>query len=322
MTGPTSTLMRNRGRREFLAGCCCVAAAGLGMPGRRTSAQGDGADPVLTFLDDGLAQITGAGGNIVVLDGPGGLLLVDTGERSRSGAVRSLLNEHFPGKAVDTIINTHWHLGHTGGNEEFGDEAREIIAHENTRLWMSTTFYVEWQDERYFPRPAAAVPNTTFFSSDPQPLELEFGGQRIVYALLEQAHTDGDIYVWLPQRNVIVAGGTVTAGRYPVMDYITGGWIGGLTEATEFLIDLADSDTRIVPAAGAPVGRAELEDQNAMLMTVRERIEAIALEGRGIDDMIAARITAEFDARYGDPEQFITNAYHGLWWNRMRGIVA
>lgn len=317
-----STTRQNRleGRRKFLAACCSLAAAGLGGAAHRAAAQDGTAGPALSLLDDGLALITGAGGNIVVLEGAQRLLLVDTGDSAHADAVRDLLSRHFPGKTVDTIVNTHWHPGHTGGNEFFG--AAAIVAHENTRLWMSTTFYVDWQDKRYFPRPAAAVPNQTFFSSDPQPLELDFDGQRVVYAELPQAHTDGDIYVHLPQRNVIVAGGTVTSGCYPVMDYITGGWIGGLTDATERLIALADARTRIVPAAGGIVDRAGLEAQHAMLTTVRERIEAIALEGRGIDDMIDARITAEFDGRYGDPELFIANAYHGLWWNRMRGIVA
>ena len=187
---------------------------------------------------------------------------------------------------------------------------------------MSTTFYVEWEDRRYFPRSPAALPNSTFFSSDPQPIEIEFGGERIVYAHLEPAHTDGDLYVHLPERNVIVAGGAVSRGRYPVIDYITGGWIGGLADATQTLSSLAREGTRIVPDMGLPVGVTELEAQHTMLTTVRERIEAIALEGRGIDDMIAARITAEFDEHYGDPELFIKNAYHGLWWNRLRGIVA
>lgn len=323
MPSPVANRVAHHGRREFLAGCCSIAAVGFGGFTRGAAAQGSVPTPALTHLDDGLALITGAAGNVVVLAGSDGLLLVDTGGPAHTEAVRALLADEFPGKPVDTIINTHWHLGHTGGNDVLGPGAGTIIAHENTRLWMSTKFYVEWQDERYAPRAPGAVPKTTFFSSDRQPIELDFGGERVVYAELKQAHTDGDIYVHLPERNVLVAGGTVTVGRYPVLDYVTGGWIGGLTDATATLIELANAGARIVPAAGMPVGREALEAQHAMLTTVRERMEAIALEGRGIDDMLEARITEEFDARYGDPARFITNTYHGLWWgNRLRGIVA
>ena len=322
MNGPRTCRKPFRSRREFLAACGGVAGVGLcGLP-RFVRGQDAAAAAELEFLDDGLALITGAGGNIVVLDSTEELLLIDTGSPAHSDAVRDLLDEHFPARPVRKVFNTHWHLEHSGGNEALGADADAIIAHENTRLWMSTTFYVEWEDRRYFPRQRSGLPNTTFFASDPQPLEIDFGGQRIVYAQLPQAHTDGDIYVHLPQRNVLIAGGVISQGRYPIIDYITGGWIGGLAEATRTLIGLADERTRIVPATGAPVTVAELQDQVTMLETVRERIEAIALQGLGVDDMIEARITAEFDARYGDPELFIRNAYQGMWWNRLRGIVA
>lgn len=323
MPSPIATRSVRRSRRDFLAASLTAAAVGLAGGARRGAAQDAAEAPALVHLDDGLAQITGAGGNVVVLAGAAGLVLVDTGGPGHTAAVRALLAAHFPGKPVETIVNTHWHLRHTGGNDELGAAASRIVAHENTRLWMSTKFYVEWQDRRYAPRAPAAIPNATFFSSDPQPRTLDVGGERVVYAHLKQAHTDGDIYVHLPERNVVVAGGMVTAGRYPVVDYVTGGWIGGLADATQALIDLGDADTRVIPAAGGPLGRAELETQHRMLTTVRERMEAIALEGRGIDDMLEARITEEFDALYGDPERFVTNAYHGLWWgNRLRGIVA
>ena len=308
-------------RRGFLAGCC-GAAAGLCAAARLAGAQNSGSDPELTSLGEGLALITGAGGNIVVLENSAGLLLIDTGQAAMAQAVRALLDEHFPGRAVATIFNTHWHTDHTGGNEALGSQAGAIIAHENTRLWMSTTFSVDWEDKRYVPRPAAAVPTETFFSSDPQPRELRFGDERIMYGQLRQAHTDGDIYVHLPERNVVVAGGTVSVGRYPVIDYITGGWIGGMAEAAQVLMSLSDQGTQIIPDAGMPVGRGDVQAQHAMLVTVRERIEAIALQGLGIDDMLAAGITEEFDSRYGDPELFVTNAYQSMWWNRLRGIVA
>jgi glyoxylase-like metal-dependent hydrolase (beta-lactamase superfamily II) len=222
------------------------------------------------------------------------------------------------------LFNTHWHVDHTGGNEALvGGRLATIIAHENTRLWMSTEFDVEWEDKHYERRPRESWPNKTFFTSDKQPLQVDFGNEAVVYGHLLEAHTDGDIYILFPDRNVIVAGGAVTAGRYPVLDYITGGWIGGMAEATNKLLGMMDAETLVVPDIGPPQRRADLEAQVKMLSTVRERIEAIALEGRGLEDMIAAEITKEFDERYGkDSEQFIVNAYEGMWWNRLRGIVA
>jgi len=167
------------------------------------------------------------------------------------------------------------------------------------------------------------LPNKTFFSSDPQPLFVDVGKTRVEYGHLSEAHTDGDIYVRFPEYNVIVAGGVVTAARYPMLDYITGGWIGGLADATKKLLAMCDANTLVVPDAGPVQRRADLEAQKEMLETVRQRIEAIALQGRGVQDMITEGVTKEFDARYaGDSKLFISNAYEGLWWSRLRGIVA
>ena len=274
-------------------------------------------------LGDGLVQVSGAGGNVVVLEGRDGLVLVDSGSAEQAERLGSLIADRFSGAPVSVLFNTHWHLDHTGGNEHLVAPGTTIVAHEHTRLWMTTKFYVEWEDRYYTPRAPTAVPTETFFSSDPQPLELELSGETIVYGQLTEAHTDGDIYVFLPERNVIVAGGAVTIGTYPIPDYVTGGWIGGLYDATEKLLALADSSTRIVPAQGPVLARSDLEQQSRMLSTIRARIEEMALTGKGIDEMIEAQITEEFDARFGNNGAlFVSNVYEGLWWNRMRGIVA
>ena len=317
--------MKNKGRRLFLrmlghAGAALAAAGAV----RAANAQTSDHPLAAAELRDGLLRIGGAGGNIVALPSTDGLVMVDSGRPEQARQLKDLLAARFGDAPVGALFNTHWHLEHTGGNEAVAAAGTRVISHENTRLWMSTKVYVEWEDRRYLPRAAGALPNDTFFSSDPQPIELEIGGERIVYGHLRDAHTDGDIYVSFPQRNVIAAGGTATAGRYPVPDYITGGWIGGLIDATRTLIDMSDASTLIVPAWGPVLGRGDLEAQHEMLSTVRERIEAMALVGKGIDEMIAARVTAEFDERFGDDaELFVSNAYRGLWWGgRMRGIVA
>jgi glyoxylase-like metal-dependent hydrolase (beta-lactamase superfamily II) len=188
---------------------------------------------------------------------------------------------------------------------------------------MSTKFYSDWEERYYERRAPAARPNRTFFTSDRQPLRLDFGGEEVSYGHLLEAHTDGDIYVRFPQHNVIVAGGAVTAQGYPVLDFITGGWIGGMVDALTKLLAMSDEETLVVPDVGPVQRRSDLEAQRTMLTTVRERIEAIALQGRGIEDMLAERITKDFDGRYGeDSTQFIVNAYESMWWSRLRGIVA
>ncbi len=317
----------NRLRRQFLRqlGGAGIALASGTLPVPLARAQNARAPGLaMTDLGGDLSIVAGAGGNVVVHSGREGLLLVDSGAPASAASLKAFLAERFGGAAVGVLVNTHWHLGHTGGNDTLvGDRSIPIIAHENTRLWMSTKFYVDWEDRHYERRAPAARPNQTFFTSDRQPLTLDFGGEEVAYGHLLEAHTDGDLYVRFLEHNVVVAGGAVTAERYPVLDFSTGGWIGGMADATSKLLAMTDAATLIVPDVGPVQRRSDLEAQLTMLTTVRERIEAIALQGRGVEDMIAERITKDFDERYGeDSAQFIANAYEGMWWSRLRGIVA
>lgn len=273
-------------------------------------------------LTDNLAQITGAGGNVVVLATPDGLALVDSGAPGQADALMGFLDGVFGDAPIEALFNTHWHLPHTGANALIGERGAKIFAHENTRLWMSTEYYVDWEDKTYEPRPHAALPTETFYSSDPQPIHHELGGQRIEYGHLAQAHTDGDIYVRFLDENVIVAGGVVGAGAYPLPDSATGGWIGGLEAATRRLADLSDASTRIVPGTGPVQTRADLEAQLEMLSTVHQRVNALMIEGKSAAEMVAEGVTEEFDGAWGDPRQFISNVYDSMWWGgRVRGAI-
>jgi hypothetical protein len=107
----------------------------------------------------------------------------------------------------------------------------------------------------------------------------------------------------------------VTFGAYPVIDYATGGWIGGLVDATRKLLEITSADTLIVPENGPAQPRTHLAAQLEMLTVVRERIENLMRKGRSIAEMLEAGVTAEFDATWGsNRERFVANIYNGLWW--------
>jgi cyclase len=307
---------RKNSRRQFLTAAAGTAAgvalwrAGLDAAFAQPAADGI----AVNRLGERMAVVTGAGGNVVVLDAPGGLVLVDSGAAEHAERFLGVVRDEFGSDAIAALFNTHWHLDHTGGNDLIGARAGRIIANENTRLWMSTEFHVRWQDRTYTPRAPSAQPNDTFYFSDPQPVAVDFGGVPVEYAHLPEAHTDGDIYVWFPQDDVLVAGDAVAVGVYPVPDYTTGGWVGGLVDATERLLEIAGPATRIVPGKGPVVGRAHLEAQLEMLRTVRQRMETSMRRGRSAQELLVDGVTAEFDQDWGDPERFVTNLYHGLWW--------
>ncbi len=281
---------------------------------RRAAAQSAPALGEVELRDD-LSLVTGLPTNVVVLRTAGSAALVDSGPPSHGAELAKLVGGRLGFLSVELLFNTHWHLAHTGGNEALRSGDTTIIAHELTRLWMSTEYYVDWEDMTYEPRESAALPTRTFYATDPQPIVAEIGDEEIEYGHLPEAHTDGDIYVWLKNRNVLCAGGVVTHGSYPVIDYATGGWIGGLVDATKKLLALTNADTLIVPASGPAQPRSHLERQLQMLTVVRERIENLMRKGRSIREMLDAEVTKEFDAAWGDNrERFVANIYNGLWW--------
>jgi len=305
-------------RRELLcaAGVAVGAAAVQIAPRRLLAATGELGRLRLT---DRVSLITGAGSNVVVLESDDGLALVDSGAPQAAEALVEYLDDEFGGAPVRLLFNTHWHPASTGGNELLARRGATIVAHENTRLWMSTEYYVDWEQTNYAPRAEAARPVETFYSSDPQPLVHELGGYRIEYGHLPEAHTDGDIYVLFPADNVIAVGGVLAVDALPVLDYSTGGWIGGCQDATRTLLELTDRETQIIAAEGGPQTRAALDAQRAMLDELRERIRVRMIAGKGIDEIVAEDVMAGYES-LPDPEQFVHNVYNGLWWGgRLRG---
>jgi glyoxylase-like metal-dependent hydrolase (beta-lactamase superfamily II) len=262
-----------------------------------------------TKLSDRLVLISGAGANVVAMGSPEGALLVDGGLESRSADLVKLALKETGAKKVHTLFNTHWHPEQTGSNERLGKAGARIIAHENTRLWLGYPNPVPLQDKTWGPLSPKALPNATTYDKG----SIEFGAEQIEYGYLLQAHTDGDIYVYFKQSNVIAAGGVVSSDAWPVIDYKTGGWITGLVDGLRDLGRVGDANTRIVPANGPVITKKELDEQRAMYQTIAQRLNGLLRKGMGPDEALAAQPTKEFDARWGDPTQFVNLAFRSLW---------
>jgi glyoxylase-like metal-dependent hydrolase (beta-lactamase superfamily II) len=262
-----------------------------------------------TRLDDKLIVISGAGANVVAMHSPEGALLVDGGVESRSGELVKLALKETGAKKVHTLINTHWHPEQTGSNERLGKDGARIVSHVNTKLWLGYANEVPWQDKKWGPLSPKGLPNDTTFKDG----ALEFGGEHIEYKYLLQAHTDGDLAVHFKESNVFAAGGVVSSAGWPVIDYKTGGWIGGLVDGLRDLIRMCDANTKVVPANGPVIGKTELESQLKMYQTISQRMNGLLRKGMGPDEVLAAAPTREFDAQWGEPTKFVTLAFRSLW---------
>jgi cyclase len=296
-----------KNRREFLKIAAC-GAAGFGLA-RKGFAQSGSGPIAVSKLAENYTLLSGAGSNVLALDGPEGILMVDGGLAEHSADLLKAVTGVSPQGRIQALFNTHWHLEHTGSNDLAGKAGAKIIAHENTKLWMGTDIVSMWQHRTYQPRSKEARPNSTFYTT----AKMSFGREEVRYGYLGQAHTDGDIYIFFPGPNILMTGDVFTVGSYPILDYTTGGWIGGLSDATKTLVGLVDAQTKIIPGNGPVQTKADLEAQANMLATMRTRFVEMMRKGMSAKDMLAAAPTKEFDAKWGDPELFIFNAYPGLW---------
>lgn len=293
-------------RREILhamavSGCM----AGIGMP-----VYGAAGNPLeIRKISDRITLVSGAGGNVAVFRGDNGLTVIDSGSKDHVEELLAVLREIAEGVPVLNLFNTHWHEDHTGGNEAFHALGANIIAHENTRLWLDGDFDVEWRNWHHDPRPAAALPDITFYESG----ERDLDNETVQYLHYPQAHTDGDIVLYFPVSNVMVTGGLMSDGSYPMTDIATGGWIGGLIPANEAMLEIANEDTIIIPDRGPARTKADLQAQFDMLNNLYTKMKAMAQQGLSGHNMLEEKVTAEYDARWGDPTQFILETYRGMW---------
>ena len=258
---------------------------------------------------EGFVMLTGAGGNVLVRTASTGQVLVDGGAAAFTDAVLAHLRGLPGGGRVTTLFNTHWHREQVGGNLAFGRSEATIIAHEKTRAHLATDYYL-WDEDRYEKaRPAAAHPTVTFFSGD----QALAGNERIEYGHLLEAHTDGDIYVFFRDANVLAAGDAISPLRDPVLDWFGGGWLGGRVDAQEKLLKLSNAETRIVPSYGPVVGRAELQAEFDMARVLFDRMLDLVRKGMSAQDMLDAGLMKDLSRTFRDPFRFTYDAYKGYW---------
>lgn len=259
-------------------------------------------------LSDDLFVVTVPGSaNVVAQTGADGAVLVDGGSAAASEALLKAVAALPGGGPVRTIFNTHWHPEQTGSNERLGKGGAQIIAHENTRLWLTTDVSWPWNGQRFKRLPKIAQPNKAFYTTGSLESGIRYGH------IPDAAHTDGDLYVYFPKQNVLAVGDVMSGQGWPVVDWVTGGWIGGMAGGLQRLQTLANEETRIVPARGPVLSLADLKRQSEMYATIYDRLATLLNRGRGPGEAVAARPTKEFDAQMGNSDEFVRRAFESLW---------
>jgi cyclase len=246
-----------------------------------------------TKLRDNIYLLSGPGGNMVVLSGADGKILVDSSVAGVAPKIKTAM-DGMGGAPLKMLINTQWHIDHTDGNEAMHEAGAVIVAHENTRKRLSTPQDIAAFGLHFDPSPPGALPQQTFTEG----AKLYFNGEELTLAHFEAAHTDGDIYVRFEKGNVLHMGDVWFNGTYPFLDASTGGNIAGMIAGSARGLSLADADTKIVPGHG-PVGdKVALAKTRDMLVTVRDRVHTLKTAGKSQQEVLAAKPTADLDGAW------------------------
>jgi cyclase len=261
-----------------------------------------------TKLTESLELLQGPGGNVVVLHGADGLVLVDNFIRGAWPALETTLKAI--GGSIKYGVDTHWHFDHADNNASVHQAGGTLVAHANTKKRLSEPHDILGM--HFDPEPAAALPATTFTDSH----HLKANGEDMVLQAVAPAHTDTDITARYTKANVLHMGDLFFNGGYPFIDLSTGGNIGGMIAASERALGSVDANTKIVPGHGPLGDKAALERYHAVLVKARDSVGKLKAAGKSLADAQAAKPTAEFDAQWGggfvNPETFVALVYNSL----------
>lgn len=261
-----------------------------------------------TQLTDQIYMLEGSGGNIGLLTGQEGTLIIDDQYAPLSDKIKAKIAT-LTDQKVTHVLNTHWHADHTGGNENFGKDGALIIAHQNVRKRMGTEVI---RGEQVQPAsPDIALPVITFGED----LQLYFNNQEIMAIHVHNGHTDGDALIWMPRANVLHLGDCFFHKRFPYIDQGSGGSVNGVIKAVETALMLVDEETQIIPGHGPMATKDDLSGYLQFLKTMKSRMEPFISSATPLDDIDSAHIIVGYEEwawQFIDADRIVAIFYNSL----------
>jgi cyclase len=299
----------NFDRRDFLR-TLVGGAAGLSLTYRSFGQAAP--DPIrATKLTDRIVRLSGDGGNVGLVIADEGLMMIDGGYANRALELQKSVAE-TDSHRVKILFNTHWHGDHVGSNELLGKAGVKIIAHQNAKYWLAQKVKMEIFDTTVEPLKPEGIPAQTFTEGG----KMTFGKEKIEYKWVPNSHTDNDVYLFFPAANVLHTGDLFFSGMYPVIDYTTGGWIGGMAAALDKLLKVGDAQTKIIPGHGPLSSKDEMRASRDMLHTVSDRLQTYSKKNATLDAVLKANPVADLESKWGQGflkgDAFLRMAYPSL----------
>ena len=257
-------------------------------------------------LTEKVYMLQGAGGNIGVLLGRDGIVLIDDQFAPLTEKIKNAL-KILSNKPVRFIINTHYHGDHTGGNENFAGEGAIIVAQDNSRLRMTTDQFNATINMTQKAAPMEALPKVTFTES----VTLYLNNETVQVYHVKNAHTDGDAIIYLKESNVFHAGDVFVRYGLPFIDQSSGGSIDGMINGVNNLLSFVNDSSRIIPGHGDLAVRKDLVDYQKMLIAIRSMVLGKIKEGKTLKEIVDANPLKDYKAVF-PREYFIKSVYDSL----------
>ena len=256
----------------------------------------------------GVYMLVGSGGNIGLSVGQDGAFLIDDQYAPLTDKILKAISA-VTDKPVRFLVNTHWHFDHTGGNENIGKGGTIIVAHDNVRKRLAKGQFMKVFNANIPPSPPKALPVITFADS----VTFHWNDETLEVVHARSAHTDGDAVIYFKSTNVVHVGDLFFNGIYPFIDAESGGSMEGVIAGVEEVLGRIDDNTKVIPGHGPLGDKTDLKAYRDMLATVHESMTKLIKAGKNIDEIIAAKPTADFDAKWGGgflkPDQWVRIVY-------------
>jgi glyoxylase-like metal-dependent hydrolase (beta-lactamase superfamily II) len=295
--------LENVSRRRFVASAGMLTAAAWLAPDQlfaeteniviTARKRAEATEIIVQPLRGTVSALIGSGGNIAVLTGSDGKLVIDSGYATSRARITDALAKLSP-DPIKHLVNTHWHFDHCDGNEWMHSDGATILAHENTKKHLATTTRVEAWDYTFPPSPAGALPSEVLSGEK----TLQLNDVTIALTYYGPSHTDGDISAYFVEADVLHCGDTWWNGHYPFIDYSTGGNMKGMIKAAEANLARVTDKTIVIPGHGKIAGKAELAEYRDMLVIIHDRVARLKKEGKSLAEIIAAKPTAVYDSKW------------------------
>jgi cyclase len=263
-----------------------------------------------TQLAPNFYALEGEGGRIGLLVGPDGVLMVDAQFAQISDKIIAAIKQVSDGR-IRFLINTHLHGDHTGGNANIAKQGAVILARENLRARLAKQGIASGGMPNV-PATPEALPVITYDA----PMSIHMDGEDVQLIPVPAAHTDGDTMVYFPKANVLMTGDFYRSVGYPNIDRANGGSVNGMLAGFDAIMKVGGADVKIAPGHGPVVDKTAVTAQKEIMLAVRDRIAALVKQGKTQDEVVAAKPTAEFDAKVpgaaGSADRFVQQMYQEL----------